>query len=114
MGVAISIDDFGTGYSSLAYLDRLPAAEIKIDRSFVMDMVENESHWRIVRGTVDIGHGLDLKVVAEGVEDQRALDRLASIGCDVAQGYYLSRPISAADLLQWLDEHQGRPLKTAS
>jgi len=114
MGVAISIDDFGTGYSSLAYLDRLPAAEIKIDRSFVMDMVHNESHWRIVRGTVDIGHGLDLRVVAEGVEDQQALDRLASIGCDVAQGYYLSRPISAADLLRWLDEHQGRPLKTAS
>jgi diguanylate cyclase len=114
MGVGISIDDFGTGYSSLAYLDRLPAAEIKIDRSFVMDMVENESHWRIVRGTVDIGHGLDLKVVAEGVEDQQALDRLANIGCDVAQGYYLSRPISAADLLQWLESHQAQPFRTAS
>lgn len=98
MGVRLSIDDFGTGYSSLAYLKRLPVDEIKIDRSFVMDMLTNDDDATIVRSVVDLGHNLNLQVVAEGVEDVDTWNLLRSIGCDVAQGYYLGRPSSSADL----------------
>jgi diguanylate cyclase len=106
MGVRLSIDDFGTGYSSLAYLKRLPLNEIKIDRSFVMHMLENEDDAVIVRSTIDLGRNLGLEVVAEGVEDAPTWDALASLGCDVAQGYYLSRPVPAEELGKWL---AGRP-----
>ena len=98
MGVKIAIDDFGTGYSSLGYLTKLPVDEIKIDRSFVADMTENRDDAFIVRSTVDLGHNLGLEVVAEGVEDRRTWDLLGLLGCDVAQGYFLSRPVPAPDL----------------
>jgi diguanylate cyclase (GGDEF)-like protein len=102
VGVGLSIDDFGTGYSSLAYLKRLPIEEIKIDRSFVMQMHVDANDFMIVRATVDLGRNLGLRVVAEGVEDLDAFDRLAEFGCDEAQGYYISKPLSAIEFTRWL------------
>lgn len=104
MGIVLSIDDFGTGYSSLAYLKRLPVGEIKIDKSFVRDMIVNDNDAVIVRSTIDLGHNLGLKVVAEGVENREIWDRLAALGCDIAQGYYMSRPIPPGELTRWLSE----------
>jgi EAL domain-containing protein (putative c-di-GMP-specific phosphodiesterase class I) len=101
MGVAVSLDDFGTGYSSLASLKRLPVNEIKIDRSFVMNMAAAESDAVIVKSTIDLAHNLGLRVVAEGVETKETWDMLARLHCDVAQGYYLSRPVPAADIPSW-------------
>jgi diguanylate cyclase (GGDEF)-like protein len=94
-GVRIAIDDFGTGYSSLSYLKSLPVDVIKIDRSFVMGMMEDESDRAIVRSTIDLAHNLGLAVVAEGVDSKDTLDELARYGCDVAQGFYISRPEAA-------------------
>jgi diguanylate cyclase (GGDEF)-like protein/PAS domain S-box-containing protein len=102
MGIRLSIDDFGTGYSSLAYLRQLPVSEIKIDRSFVLHMDENPDDAVIVRSTIDLGRNLGLRVVAEGVETIDAWNQLEELGCDVAQGYFLSRPVPAADLVAWL------------
>jgi EAL domain-containing protein (putative c-di-GMP-specific phosphodiesterase class I) len=102
MGIRLSIDDFGTGYSSLAYLKRLPVNEIKVDRSFVMNMAEDEDDATIVRSTIDLGRNLGLDVVAEGVESEQVWDRLRALGCTAAQGYYLSRPVPAPDLRAWL------------
>ena len=101
MGVRLAIDDFGTGYSSLAYLKRLPVDELKIDKSFVQGMGDDENDAVIVRSTIDLGRNLGLRVVAEGVETAAAWRQLVSLGCDVAQGYYLSRPVSAAELAAW-------------
>jgi EAL domain-containing protein (putative c-di-GMP-specific phosphodiesterase class I) len=106
MGIRLSIDDFGTGYSSLSYLKRLPVDEIKIDRSFVMNMVEDEDDATIVRSTIDLGRNLGLEVVAEGVESGPIWDRLSDLGCTVAQGYYLSRPVPAAEIVPWLERRQ--------
>jgi len=105
MGLRLSVDDFGTGYSSLAYLKRLPIDEIKIDRSFVSAMVAREEDEIIVRSTIDLGRNLGLEVVAEGVETRAIMERLAQFGCDVAQGYYLSRPVPPDELAIWLDEY---------
>jgi diguanylate cyclase (GGDEF)-like protein len=102
VGVGLSIDDFGTGYSSLAYLKRLPIEEIKIDRSFVMQMHVDANDFMIVRATVDLGKNLCLRVVAEGVEDLDTFDRLAEFGCDEAQGYYIAKPLSAIEFTRWL------------
>ena len=104
MGIRLAIDDFGTGYSSLAYLKRLPVDEIKIDRSFVMHMSEDEDNATIVRSTIDLGQNLGLQVVAEGVETAEIWEKLNSLGCNIAQGYYLSRPVPADDLRDWLRE----------
>ncbi len=97
VGVRLAIDDFGTGYSSLSYLKSLPVDIIKIDRSFVMGMGSNESDATIVRSTIELAHNLELRVVAEGVEDAETLERLAAFGCDFAQGYFISRPCDALD-----------------
>ena len=102
LGIRLSIDDFGTGYSSLAYLRELPVDEIKIDRSFVMGMVEQAGDAVIVRSTVDLGRNLGLEVVAEGVETAEQWDRLRDLGCDTAQGYYLSRPMPGTEMRAWL------------
>jgi diguanylate cyclase (GGDEF)-like protein/PAS domain S-box-containing protein len=99
----LSIDDFGTGYSSLVYLQRLPITEIKADRSFVMTMCSVAGDAVIVRSTIDLAHNLGVKVVAEGVEDEATLALLDDYGCDVAQGYYFSRPLTGEDLAAWLD-----------
>jgi diguanylate cyclase (GGDEF)-like protein len=105
MGVELALDDFGTGYSSLAYLKRLPVHELKIDKSFVMNMSGDESDAVIVQSTIGLARNLRLRVVAEGVEDKDSWDELAALGCDVAQGYYLSRPAPAAELTTWLQRH---------
>ncbi|HKC76094.1 MAG TPA: EAL domain-containing protein, partial [Chloroflexota bacterium] len=104
LDVRISIDDFGTGYSSLSHLRRLPVDEIKIDKSFVVDMAAREDDALIVRSIVDLAHHRDLAVVAEGVETPQIRDLLAGLDCDMAQGYGLSRPLPAAALTRWLQE----------
>ena len=106
LGVRIAIDDFGTGYSSLSYLKRLPADELKIDRTFVQQMTTNQADEAIVRATLTMAHSLGLHVVAEGVEDQETWNRLATLGCDTVQGYYLSRPLPARELEHWLEDRQ--------
>ncbi|MEU4163079.1 bifunctional diguanylate cyclase/phosphodiesterase [Actinoplanes sp. NPDC026670] len=98
LGVKTSIDDFGTGYSSLTYLKLLPVDELKIDRSFVADMVADSSSHALVASAVDLAHNLNLTVVAEGVEDDRTAAALSGLGCDTAQGYHFARPVPAADL----------------
>jgi EAL domain-containing protein (putative c-di-GMP-specific phosphodiesterase class I) len=102
MGVGLSLDDFGTGYSSLAYLKRLPVREIKIDKSFIINMALDDNDAVIVRSTIELARNLGLQVVAEGVETEEMWSLLADLGCDLAQGYYLSRPIPAEDLTSWL------------
>jgi EAL domain-containing protein (putative c-di-GMP-specific phosphodiesterase class I) len=102
VGVGLSIDDFGTGYSSLSYLKRLPIEEIKIDRSFVTQMNVDANDCMIVRATIELGRNLGLRVVAEGVEDLPTFDRLAEFGCDEAQGFYISRPLSPVEFTRWL------------
>ncbi len=103
LGVAVAVDDYGTGYTSLAYLRSLPIGTLKIDRSFVTDMLVNEGNAVIVRSTIELAHNLGLKVVAEGVEDVATCETLVALGCHVAQGYYLSRPLPAADIAGLLD-----------
>ena len=102
LGVRAAIDDFGTGYSSLASLKRLPVDELKIDRGFVRDLAHDATDAAIVAAAIGLGHGLGLRVVAEGVEDRDAWDRLAALGCDTVQGYYVSPPLPAAAFLRWL------------
>ena len=106
LGVKLSIDDFGTGYSSMAYLKDLPVHELKIDRSFVATMCDNASERAIVRSTVDLGHSLGLRVVAEGVEDLQTWRDLEEIGCDQLQGYYISKPMPADQLVPWLRDQR--------
>jgi diguanylate cyclase (GGDEF)-like protein len=102
LGVRIALDDFGTGYSSLAQLRQLPVQVLKIDKSFVQGMHDDASVMQIVRSTIEMGRSLGLQVVAEGVEDQESLDLLALLGCTMAQGFHLSRPIPSTDLVRWL------------
>lgn len=103
LGVRISVDDFGTGYSSLAHLKQLPASEIKIDRVFVCDMVQDENDAVIVRMIIDLAHNMGRRVVAEGVENRDILERLQVLDCDIAQGFYIARPLDAATLHRdWL------------
>ncbi len=104
MGVRLSIDDFGTGYSSLGYLKKLPVEAIKVDKSFVIGMASDEDDAVIVRSTIDLGHNLGLKIIAEGVENRETLEKLTALGCDLAQGFYMSRPILPADLERWIAE----------
>jgi diguanylate cyclase len=99
LGVRVSIDDFGTGYSSLASLKNLPVDELKIDQSFVQAMSTDASCRAIVRAIIDLADALNLQVVAEGVEDRATWDVLAGLGCQVAQGYFVGRPVAASGLL---------------
>ena len=103
-GYKLSIDDFGTGYSSLAYLRRLPVQELKIDKSFVMAMEREEGDAKIVRSTIDLAHNLGLSVVAEGVENAAILAQLGALGCDEAQGYFLSKPVPLEQLRAWAEK----------
>jgi diguanylate cyclase (GGDEF)-like protein len=106
LGLQLSIDDYGTGYSSLSYIAQLPVDELKIDRSFVMRMLEDKTTSMIVRSTIELGHSLGLKVVAEGVEDEDSYRMLQQLGCDHAQGYFMSRPLPARELEEWLRTSQ--------
>jgi diguanylate cyclase (GGDEF)-like protein len=110
LGVRLSVDDFGTGYSSLANLRRLPIDDLKIDRSFVSPMLVDESDLIIVRSTINLGHDLGLRIIAEGVEDSATLEHLASLGCDLAQGYHLSRPMAADAFGRWLADTPRYPV----
>jgi EAL domain-containing protein (putative c-di-GMP-specific phosphodiesterase class I) len=109
MGLRLALDDFGTGHSSLAYLKRLPLDEVKIDRSFVAGMTEDENDAVIVRSTIDLARNLGLDVVAEGVEDEATLRELGALRCDVAQGFHLSRPLPADQLAAWLRGRTATP-----
>ena len=108
LGVSLSIDDFGTGYSSLAYLKRVEAHELKIDKSFILGMSHNSNDAVIVRSTIELGHNLGLRMVAEGVEDAATWRLLRALGCDVVQGYHLSRPLPPEQITKWLCDHDMR------
>ena len=103
MGLQLSIDDFGTGYSSIVYLKKFPAQEIKIDKSFITDMLQNEDNAVIVKSTIEMVHNIGRKVVAEGVEDEDTMQFLVELGCDIIQGFHLCRPLPDNELQQWLD-----------
>jgi diguanylate cyclase len=109
LGIALFIDDFGTGYSSLSYLKRLPVDAIKIDRSFIKDMLADSDSAAIVRSTIALAHDLEIKVVAEGVEDQQMWEPLVGLGCDTAQGYWIARPMPATEFARWMSETPWRP-----
>ncbi len=109
MGIAISLDDFGTGYSSLQHLRRLPLAEVKIDRSFVLGMATNRGDAAIVQSVIDLANALGLRAVAEGVEDERTWRLLAAAGCHAAQGWFHARPMPPAGLAEWLSRY--RPIR---
>ncbi len=104
MGVRLSVDDFGTGYSSLTHLRELPIDEIKIDKSFVIGMRESEADAAIVRTVIDLAHNLGKQVCAEGVEDEATWRTLKELGCDLAQGFWIAKPMAADDLMEWLTE----------
>jgi len=101
-GVQISVDDFGSGYSSLGYLRDLPIDELKLDRSFISPLTQDERTAALVASTIDLAHSLGLRMVAEGVESHQAYSKLARLGCDQAQGFWMSRPVPAAELDLWL------------
>jgi diguanylate cyclase (GGDEF)-like protein/PAS domain S-box-containing protein len=118
MGVRLSMDDFGTGYSSLTHLRELPVDEIKIDKSFITGMRSSEADVAIVRTVIDLAHNLGKQVCAEGVEDEVTWNMLGDLGCDLAQGFWIARPMSGPDLMQWLVENswglqRSRPLPHA-
>jgi diguanylate cyclase (GGDEF)-like protein len=108
MGVTLAIDDFGRGYSSLSYLRRLPVDQLKIDRSFLIGLAEGEDD-TLVRCMIDLAHNLGMQVVAEGVETEGVYQQMAELGCDAVQGYFVSRPTTAAGLAQWMEHRQGIP-----
>jgi EAL domain-containing protein (putative c-di-GMP-specific phosphodiesterase class I) len=110
MGIRVAIDDFGIGYSSLTHLRRLPVGELKIDKSFVQDMATDASSAVIVRSTCDLGHNLGLVVLAEGVEDVSTWNLLRDLGVDLAQGYFMSRPLPGAELMTWLANSKKEPV----
>jgi EAL domain-containing protein (putative c-di-GMP-specific phosphodiesterase class I) len=101
MGLRLAVDDFGTGYSSFSYLRKLPVHEIKIDKSFIDDMVEDGDEV-IVQSTIELAHNLGLTCVAEGVQDEVTLERLAKLGCDSAQGDFISQPLDGPGVAEWL------------
>jgi diguanylate cyclase (GGDEF)-like protein len=120
LGVSLAIDDFGTGYSSLAYLTEMPIREMKIDKSFVLGMNSDPRNAVIVRSTIELARNLELRTVAEGIEDAETLECMLDLGCDLAQGFHLSRGLPGDQLLSWCDAHvrsgaaHGRPLAVVS
>jgi diguanylate cyclase len=109
LGVRLSVDDYGTGHCSLAYLRHLPVEELKLDRSFVANVVGDKRDAAIVRSTIELAHALGMIMVAEGVEDAASAELLARMGCDLAQGYYFSRPLPLPELLAWVSLPSGPP-----
>jgi diguanylate cyclase (GGDEF)-like protein len=113
LGVAVAIDDFGTGYSSLAYLTDLPIGELKIDKSFVRAMGSDTRNAIVIRSTIELAHNLGLRTVAEGIEDAYTFERLRALGCELAQGFHMSKPLPASGLASWWDLHNPRSAKPA-
>lgn len=109
-GVMLSIDDFGTGYTSLAYLSQLPVDFLKIDLCFISDLTSNKYNEAITKSIIELSHNLGLKVIAEGVEDEETLDKLLELGCDIAQGYYFSKPLSGKKIFEWISDHNKLPV----
>jgi EAL domain-containing protein (putative c-di-GMP-specific phosphodiesterase class I) len=109
MGMTLSIDDYGIGYSSLAYLKSLPVDEIKIDKSFVVNLATNAGDEILVRSTIELGHNLGLRVTAEGVEDAAAMAILKRHACETGQGYYISKPLTAGDFETFYNASQWSP-----
>jgi EAL domain-containing protein (putative c-di-GMP-specific phosphodiesterase class I) len=114
LGVRVAVDDFGTGFSSLANLKRLPINELKIDRSFISPLLNDESDLIIVRSTINLAHDLGLKVIAEGVEDELTLKRLAGLRCDLAQGYHLSPPLPCDAFSSWIELSTNRAMRVVA
>ena len=114
MGYQFSIDNFGTGYSSLAYLKKMPLTELKIDKSFVMDIMNSENDAMIVKATINLAHNLGLQVTAAGVESKEIMAKLKDYGCDMAQGYYLHKPLHVTDFNIWMNSSQWQANKTAN
>jgi EAL domain-containing protein (putative c-di-GMP-specific phosphodiesterase class I) len=107
--IGVSIDDFGTGHSSLRELQRMPFSEMKIDKSFVLDMAGSKDYAVIVNSIIDLGHNLGLKVIAEGIEDPRVWEMLANKGCDYGQGYLIGKPMPAHEFDTWLGNWRAKP-----
>jgi EAL domain-containing protein (putative c-di-GMP-specific phosphodiesterase class I) len=105
-GFALAIDDFGTGYSSMSYLKNLPVTTLKVDKSFVMQLDSQQGDQKIVKTVIDLAHSFALDVVAEGIENHASLMLLRDWGCNLAQGYYISRPLPFDKLLEWQAKHQ--------
>ncbi len=114
LAVGVAIDDFGTGYTSLSYLARLAITQLKIDRSFIFNMHTDADDAAIVRSITTLGHDLGLEVVAEGVESRATYDLLARLGCDIVQGYWLSRPLPPDELREWLARTGSRTHEAAA
>lgn len=102
LGIEIAVDDFGTGYSSLSYLKLLPLSKLKIDKTFIMDMIKDDDDAMIVHSTIELAHNLGMQVVAEGIEEKEILELLSILGCNLGQGYFISKPISENDFMQWV------------
>jgi hypothetical protein len=113
-GSSVAMDDFGTGYASLNYLRQLPVDALKIDKSFVMGLLDDENSHKIVKAVVDLAHALDLVVHAEGIETAEQRQRLMDMGCDRLQGYWFSKPLDAQALLAWLEASERIPLNSDS
>jgi EAL domain-containing protein (putative c-di-GMP-specific phosphodiesterase class I)/GGDEF domain-containing protein len=103
LGVLLSIDDFGTGYSSYAYLQQLPVQELKIDRSFITDLLVNKKNECLVRSMIHLGRDLGINVLAEGIETAEVIEHLANIGCQYGQGFYIAKPMPVAKMLEWIN-----------
>jgi EAL domain-containing protein (putative c-di-GMP-specific phosphodiesterase class I) len=114
LGVRFAVDDFGTGHSSLAQLHTLPVDELKIDRAFVTNLDTTPANQAIVRSTIELGHILGLRVVAEGIETPEVWSALLRLGCDIAQGYFISRPMTAARLEDWMNAQHNRLTRAIS
>lgn len=110
MGYQLSIDDYGTGYSSLAYLKKMPLTELKIDRSFVQDILSSENDDVIVKATINLAHNLGFHVTAEGVESLEIMNKLKTYGCDITQGFYFSKPIPVVEFNHWMEASEWQPL----
>jgi EAL domain-containing protein (putative c-di-GMP-specific phosphodiesterase class I) len=113
LNVTVSIDDFGTGYSSLSHLARMPANEVKIDRSFIQGLESDAEYAAVVRSAIDMGHSLGMKVVAEGIETEFAAQRLQAFGCDIGQGYLYAKPMPLEQLMTWLQGREVVPVIAA-
>jgi len=106
LGIEITVDDFGTGYSSLAYLKQLPLSKLKIDKSFIMDMIHDDNDAMIVRSTIDLAHNLGMQVVAEGIEEKEHLELLTILDCELGQGYFISYPLPDDEFETWIVKQQ--------